>query len=855
MRFSQIKLSRQAFRIPDKAKMPLLFALLFSFILIVIFCFLGKDYVFGSYIDWNSQHGVLPDYFRQKFYETGSLFPSLALELGGGINPYLLAYHGMLNPVLLPSYLFPRLNMYDYIIISSLILYFASLVLLYLWMRQNHFGRGLSYFAALLLAFSGAFLFQFHKQVMFVDYFPFLILSLMGIDRMLLRRKKALFIISFALAIMTSIFYSIALIITVSVYFFYRYLKLHHGIGKNFIRRVGGFALSGICSCLLTCIVIFPSFMAITAGREANAYDLAPSVLKLFIPRISFSSLLYSNYGAGLGLIVIFALFALLFIKKPHSIFLSAALLFLWLFPIGSYAMNAFLYIRGKAYICLLPLLILSVCIFIRDGATAKIPKPAMLGFGIILVVGALLKIKFLPAILLEALLIILMLFIGKKKKTSLPLCISSVCVAITIFIVINSAPKGDYLTSSQYKDNTSPAKENMLNSANITFPTRMGDITTWYACNMTYPNGPLRSSVYSSASNLMYLHLCHDMLHLTNPTFNKITVADVNDLFFSTLMGEEWIVGDSNTEILGYEAFAKEDKWTLYHTENAYTLGFASKNIMSSREFDSLNPAERQFALLKYAVVDNDSLPDVYVSPFTPLEIDSQIPIERDRDGWHLNDKSATSFDIIPNAGKKECIYAVRIDLSEMQEKGIAIKVNGIRNALSGRTNVFPNDNFDMWFIISDFSEKLTFNFSRGDYTVSAIEVYAMDAEEFFAAGEDITMTESLSYDKDSTLNAKISLDRPQTFLFTIPYDSGFTLTVDGKETPIKVVDRAFIGCELDAGEHEIVLTYKPPYRAAGICLAAFGGLLFVGLVLWDNSKKFQKHKNVTKGKNHETV
>lgn len=851
MRFLHMKPAK-TFRIPDKAKTPLFFALLFGIILIMIHCFLGEEYIFGSYIDWNSQHGVLPDFFRQKFYETGSLFPSLALELGGGINPYMLAYHGMLNPVLLPSYLFPGLNMYDYIIISSLILYFASLVLLYLWMRQNGFSRGISYFASVMLAFSGPFLFHFHKQVMFVDYFPFLILSLMGIDRMLLKRKKGLFIISFALALLTSFFFSFSLIITVSVYFFYRYLKLHRGIKGRFIRRTGGFALSGICSCLLTCIVVLPAFAAIFTGRETNAYDAAPSIIKLFIPRISFSNLLYTNYGAGLGLIVVFSLFALLFIKKPHTVFLASALIILWIFPIGSFAMNAFIYTRGKAFICLLPLFILAVCICVREAANLKIPLSAMISFGVFLAIGSLLNIRFLPAVAIETLLIALMLLICRKKRSQLPLCISSVCVAMAIFITINAAPKGDYLPSSQYKDFTSSAKENMLSGADITSPTRMGDVTTWYACNQTYRNGLLRSSVYSSASNLLYLHLCHESLHLTNPTYNKITVADVNDLFFATLMGEEWIIGGDTTKILGYEAAAKEEKWTLYHTENAYTLGFAAKNVMSSREFDSLTPADRQFALLKYAVVEDDSLPDVYISPFTLLDTDSQIPFARDDDGWHVDENGVTSFDITPGAEKKESIYAVKIDISEMQKKGIVIKVNGVRNVLSGRQNVFPNDNFDMWFIISDHSEKLTFEFSKGSYTVSDIDVYAMDAEEFFAARNDIKMTDSLSYDGNSTLNADIELEEAETFLFTIPYDKGFTLTVDGKETPIKVVDKAFIGCDLDAGKHEITLTYTPPYRTAGICLATLGGLLFVGLVICDNRKKL---KSIMKGRTNEAL
>ena len=40
----------------------------------LFFCwfFAGRLGIFGSKVDWISQHSVIPDYFRQQFYETVS---------------------------------------------------------------------------------------------------------------------------------------------------------------------------------------------------------------------------------------------------------------------------------------------------------------------------------------------------------------------------------------------------------------------------------------------------------------------------------------------------------------------------------------------------------------------------------------------------------------------------------------------------------------------------------------------------------------------------------------------------------------------------------------------------------------
>ena len=69
---------------------------------IVLFCcwiFCGRLGVFGSKVDWISQHSVLPEYFRQQFYETGQWFPEFAANIGGGQNIYNFAYYGLYSPV------------------------------------------------------------------------------------------------------------------------------------------------------------------------------------------------------------------------------------------------------------------------------------------------------------------------------------------------------------------------------------------------------------------------------------------------------------------------------------------------------------------------------------------------------------------------------------------------------------------------------------------------------------------------------------------------------------------------------------------------------------------------------------
>ena len=174
----------------------------FIFIFIILLC--GKSHYFAAVTDWYSQHSVIPDYFRRQFYKTGDLLPQFNMHLGAGENAFNFAYYGYLNPVILLSYFLPHVPMYLYMIISSIGLYLAAVYLMYIWLKNNHTPANIAFCVTFLFAFSGPMLYHFHKQIMFVNYMPFLIMALIGIDRYFATRRRGLFIWSMFLALQVS---------------------------------------------------------------------------------------------------------------------------------------------------------------------------------------------------------------------------------------------------------------------------------------------------------------------------------------------------------------------------------------------------------------------------------------------------------------------------------------------------------------------------------------------------------------------------------------------------------------------------------------------------------------------------
>lgn len=82
--------------------------------------------------------------------------------------------------------------------------------------------------------------------------------------------------------------------------------------------------------------------------------------------------------------------------------------------------------------------------------------------------------------------------------------------------------------------------------------------------------------------------------------------------------------------------------------------------------------------------------------------------------------------------------------------------------------------------------------------------------------------------YDAES-LNGHITLDTAGTLILSIPYESGWTLTVNGEPAEFSSYDELFISVDLPAGEHSICLTFYPDGLNAGICLSLLSAVLFI--------------------------
>ncbi len=90
-----------------------------------------------------------------------------------------------------------------------------------------------------------------------------------------------------------------------------------------------------------------------------------------------------------------------------------------------------------------------------------------------------------------------------------------------------------------------------------------------------------------------------------------------------------------------------------------------------------------------------------------------------------------------------------------------------------------------------------------------------------------------SISRISDTALNGTATVDESQLLLFTIPFDKGWKLSVDGKETETFKSADLFLSAKIAEGEHSFELKYIVPGLMMGRIISLIAAGLFVAQII----------------------
>ena len=309
------------------------------------------------------------------------------------------------------------------------------------------------------------------------------------------------------------------------------------------------------------------------------------------------------------------------------------------------------------------------------------------------------------------------------------------------------------------------------------------------------------------------------------NYNFGSTTAAD-------SLLGVKYLLTKNETD-KPYSFLVTKDEITAYQNPYAFPLAFtASKKITDVDITTEQNLFKIQNMI--YKSLTSQDMGDI----FTSTEVLSTSLV-------NLSEEAAedlTVYTKIDNTMDAYIEYTIRIDKNDKlygylyapYVQNAELYVNGQpigRYFDINRWDIFSLGNYQMGETVQLTIKLLdtTLTMQGADFyyeNVATLNNYYQTLQSGFCSIKEI---------KSSVLEGSVNvLDDGRYLLFSIPYESGWRIYIDGKPTETVMIFNALLGVPISKGEHTIRMRYIPSGFAMGVAISSVSLLIIIGYIIF---------------------
>lgn len=288
-----------------------------------------------------------------------------------------------------------------------------------------------------------------------------------------------------------------------------------------------------------------------------------------------------------------------------------------------------------------------------------------------------------------------------------------------------------------------------------------------------------------------------------------------------------------------------------LLKNEHYIPMGFMVDSKLSNWQEDDnedqFNPFDKQNEFFKLATGINEPV-------YTPLDVVSQghydyekFPVTKKSYGhysYNCTDSTITPHVKWNYEAPKDGLYCMYADIAGGDD--ITVMVNDESQSKTygmSRSYIACIGYFNKGDKISVYSQ-----LEQGQSGTAQVYVNLLNEDVFEKGYEivsrDVMQTTSLS---GSSMEGTIDVSEEGLFYTSVPYEEGWTATVDGREVEITPVGGSLIAFNLTEGSHSIKLTYYPKgfwigFTVTAVCIAIFAGFCVYTYIIKKRKNTKQK-------------
>ncbi len=806
-------------------------------------------------VDMHHQYAPMLAQLRDMLLNGGSVLYTFEVGSGTSFIP-LFAYY-LASPFNLILVLFPQAYLAEGILIITLMKMaltgaFMTLCVQYIFKRRNYSTVAVGMMYALMM-----YMLAYSWDVMWLDCVMVLPLCVMGFEKMMRTGKYLQYVVSLAYILYSNYYIGFMVCIFMVLYYGVFYFRA----ARNGIQQSVGFARFAIGSLLgggLAAFILVPAFLSLSSTSAAggslpqfatnfNVFELFGRGLFGVEPTIRSGNLPNTYCG-------VLAILALPIFATMSSISIRRRLAYIGLFLVMSISMvinqldlvwhglhspNDLPYRYSFLYSFALLLIAAEVLYRIEDI------KPIQIG-GSLFGIAAYLVLEenfgteeysYASLYLSFALIAVygIVMFLVSQKKLAKSLAYLLLTVLITAELLFNAGETFRQMNNNEHYTNHADYLDNDITLAVQAAVDRMEELGDDQANGDFYRIEFLPRRTTTDTALFDYRGVT---IFASSGSYNMTRfmgsmgydVNGVNSVLYKSyvptadsLVGIKYIAME--TDLNDHPQLKKVDKvevgtkiYYIYENPYALSVGYMVEEAVKDWNYSYYDPMSSQNSFFKTMTATDGNVMEC-------AQITAANPNIASVNGVSAFSISGSNTAVFKAKTTKDGQVFIHVDCRAAK----SINVSAAGNSW-GVTTYEPYI-IDAGTLPAD--TEVTVTISTENSCAGNVYVASLN-EEVFESDMQILSENPLVIDSfgDSYLHGTIHADDSGTMMTSIEYDKGWTVKVDGKEVETYAVGDALLAIDLEAGDHEIEMSFMPRGFLPGVVLSVISAVALVFLL-----------------------
>ena len=753
---------------------------------------------------------------------------------------------------------------YEIIILLRIYLIGISFIL---YTKEKKYNNNLVVIGSLLYTFSSFSLFAMARHPYFLNSLIIFPIFLLSIEKFILDDNKIFFIFMVAILFISSFYFGYMLSIIIMIYgiiFAYK----HYNDKKKVIKKAITALLYAIVGIMIAGVILLPTFEAfLNSPRTGGKLYFYPLY---YYPKLIASLISTENTGnwSLIGISSIILVTFPMFIKdkkRDNILLIFLAILFVpLLIPFIATIFDCMSFPNNR-WAFVIPFIFSLITIEVLNKKIEFDMKKSCMIIIVYILIIFLLRMKINIGEFFTIIFSFIFVFlISKKRNFILPLIIINI---ISNFYFMYSKNFDNYIKEFADSDALSLLKNNnnnvpYLDSA-IEFIKKRDD---GFYNILVYPNvlnnlGIINNynstSYFYSIVSKNYYELAKELNNQEMTMNAEIKNFNLRTRINSLLNNKYLVTTNKDFHPYGYEIIKNFDSET-YVLENKISPSFAHlyTESISENDYDNLLPLEKEDALIKYNISNKTSNLDILNIRNTLYtsnkNLDKKLINQKNK-----SDKLILNFDSIENS-------EIYLSINNLKRKNNPLldsigdndyKIEACINDVclseweDGKYTTAYNIENSNILINFGYYENIKGNIEilfrdNGEYTFDDIEILQVDFNDY----ENTMSKLNVPIVNFNMNNEKISFDtyikNDGVLSFTTNYSKYFEVYIDNVKVNSKEVNKYFLGCDIEKGNHHIEIIYHNTMIFKGMCISLLGILIFSVIIFIDLKKGVKKYE-----------